>query len=220
MNNLLNGFIECKLHFLERDIINKFAERTDTLETVIKGSKYKKHAIIVHENKEYVKFLNRPIGDFFLNLQKNNDDFYKTFLYSSNGVTYGEGPFCHFEVEDSEHTQKQGVYAYFSYDDTEKPKYIGISTHGTTFKERVNNGHGKITDGNCYLKRQTTNCRINYLINKLDNPKPVTFFAKDMTACSYDEIDKFETMLIEEIDPVWNIKKRNWMKNYLRQRNS
>jgi len=220
MNNLLDSFVECELRFIKRDIENVFAERTDTLAVVIKGSKYAKHSVIVRDNKEYSGFLNRPIGEFLLSLKNNNDNFYKTFLYSRNGVTYGEGPFCHFEVEDSEHTRKQGVYAYFSHDNPEKPKYIGISTQGMLFKNRVNNGHGKITDGNCYLKRQTTNCRINYLINEIENSKPVTLFVNDMTSCSYDEIDKFETLLIEEIDPVWNIKKRNWMKSYLRQLNN
>jgi len=214
MSNLLDGFNNCKLNSWEWNKEDVFVERKDkTLDEIIKGSKYSKLAPVV--NNEYVEFLKYPIGNFLLYLKSNGDEFYKEFLYKRNGVVYGAGPFCHFNLEDTALSRESGIYAFFSYDDIENPKYIGKTEQGQSFKTRVNNGHGKITGGMCYLSGQRTSCRVNYHINKIG--KPMKMIVMPMN-CSDDEIDNFETKLIRELDPPWNIMKRNWIKHYQKQK--
>ena len=106
---------------------------------------------------------------------------------------YGNGPFCKFKVPNC--YNQPGVYLVLV-DDT--PKYVGECEH---LGKRWSMGYGNISPRKCYMKGQSTNCRVNNLIlqaYKTGNRIRLLFHETD---------NRFEVerKLIADINPEWNI---------------
>jgi hypothetical protein len=126
---------------------------------------------------------------------------------------YGEGPFCIFRIND--HLKDKGLYCYIVNGEL---KYIGETCK--TYEDRINNGYGRIYARNCYKSEiiggeqhsggQSTNCRINSLINEeLHNGNDILIGFYEMNNSSDAEIKLLESILIDKYDLVrlgWNRK--------------
>ncbi len=106
---------------------------------------------------------------------------------------FGEGSFCRFRIP-SCWKGKAGVYLIYI-DNT--PKYVGECDD---LEKRYNIGYGTISPRNCFLRGQTTNCRINkeILSNKKNGSKITLFFTET------DRRFEMESDLIFKIKPEWN----------------
>lgn len=177
------SFYQSDLKVIQRDIVNKFAEKTGKtlLETVTK-SYYRKLESIVRER--YHEFLLQPIGTFLLQLKSTGDQFYKKFLNEC-----GDEPFCRFILEDNDILHLTGLYAFFYNDDV---YYIGKTDE--SYRKRVNDGYGRISPTSCFISGHgnPTNCRINSLVNA--SPDSVRFYTHPMT--DNKEIEKAEISLV------------------------
>lgn len=112
---------------------------------------------------------------------------------------YGNGPFCRFRIPAG--IAQQGVYAVFVDGNV---KYVGECDN---LSSRWNIGYGNISPRNCYVHGQSTNCRINNLI--------LTTYKSGSRINLYFHESKnrfrIENKLIEQLDPLWNIKHVNKM---------
>lgn len=126
-----------------------------------------------------------------MELKSQSDPFYKKFLNK-----HGDSIFSEFFVAGEEIVNKKGLYLYSIAGDVE---YIGRSLD--PFRERINNGYGKIQPKNCYIDGQSTNCRLNALITK--NKEHVSLFICEMS--DNKDIIEAERALIEKYSPPWNI---------------
>lgn len=109
---------------------------------------------------------------------------------------YGEGPFCKFSIS-PKWSGVMGVYALFFDDEL---KYIGQCID---FAKRFNQGYGQIQSRNCFVKGQSTNCKINkFIFSSIGNGICVKlhFFETNL----YDEV---ESKLIEHYKPMLNAKR-------------
>jgi len=70
-----------------------------------------------------------------------------------------------------------------------------------TFNARINQGYANISPKNCYIDGQSTNCRVNSLVN--DYSKYIKLFILPLD--DDREIIKFEKILIDLLKPEWNI---------------
>lgn len=174
-------------YFNEENIFGELKNKT-VIQT-LKKEKYNKYMNVISE--KYNNYLNTKIGDFLIVLKKNNDSFYKNFLNP-----YGDSEYCKFMIRDQEVLDKKGLYLYKIGDEI---FYIGRCKD--SFRKRVNKGYGNINPKNCYLDGQSTNCRINSLINKTGDSIElfVAFFTSD------SEIESNERRLIQCFKPKWNI---------------
>lgn len=72
---------------------------------------------------------------------------------------YGKGPFCDFRIIDQ--LSDKGLYVFIV---NGTVRYLGRCLN--SFGKRINMGYGHISPRNCFLGGQTTNCHINWSINK------------------------------------------------------
>lgn len=108
---------------------------------------------------------------------------------------HGNGPFCRFSIS-PKWSGVMGVYSLFFNNEL---KYIGQCID---FTKRFNLGYGQIQPGNCLVKGQSTNCKINKLImDAVKNNIKVELYFYETN--SYDEV---ESKLIKYYDPVFNEK--------------
>lgn len=106
---------------------------------------------------------------------------------------YGSGPFCRFSIS-NRWNHKKGIYAFMVED---KPVYIGQTVN---LGSLINNGIGRISPSACYIKGQSTNCRINSLIlDEISNNKIVKLVFYET-----DETSLFKSNLINKYKPNWN----------------
>lgn len=109
---------------------------------------------------------------------------------------YGKGPFCSFKIP-VEYKKKSGVYLLFVNNEL---KYVGICKD---LYYRFNSGYGNISPRNCFIKGQSTNCKINSkILKEIKNLNRVYlyFFKTNKTL-------DLEDMIINKYDPEWNDKK-------------
>lgn len=106
---------------------------------------------------------------------------------------YGKGPYCRFSIS-KKWNGKSGVYIFTL---NEKPVYIGQTIN---FGKRINHGYGKIYPRNCFVKGQSTNCRINSLIlqSTLNSEELLLFFYETKKHL------QIELELIQKYKPNWN----------------
>lgn len=181
---------EVKLGFLEYDIENTFAGlRNNTLMDTIKKKKYSKFKATFRER--YLEFSNMPIGDFLLML-KEKDDFYFLNYLNPNG----NKKFCRFSLIESNLIDRRGIYFYQL---SNEIAYIGRCRD--SFRNRFNNGYGRISPKNCYIDGQSTNCKINSLVNQ--HSGAIKVFVLPMN--DEYQIVSLEKELIQKYKPEWNV---------------
>lgn len=182
-------FYKTKLLFKYFDKDNIFAGLTNkTVLQTLENKKYIKFRNVIFE--KYNTHFDTKIGDFLMYLKNNNDNFYRNFLNP-----YGDERYCKFVVSDEEVINKKGIYLYRL---GKEIVYIGRCRD--SFKKRFNQGYGSIDPKNCYLDGQSTNCRINSLINR--NGNYIEVFVAFITSDS--EIENNEIRLIRNLKPKWN----------------
>lgn len=186
-----SAFKEISLLFEEKPYRNIFGNKNNrTVAETIEHIRYRKFKAKVIES--YPNELNKPLGEFLLNLKEIGDVFYKQFLNK-----YGDLKYSTFSISDKSFLNKKGIYAYFSGNNL---KYIGRCRD--TMKKRVNQGYGKITPKNCYVDGQATNCHLNSLI--CAEKEIITLWLFELE--SDQEIESLETMFIKYNQPPWNIR--------------
>ena len=106
---------------------------------------------------------------------------------------YGEGHFCEFSI--NKRYKDEGVYFFRV---GEKIKYIGKCDN---LYRRIYKDYGHIQPRNCYVKGQSTNCRINKLIIETakSNQEIKLYFLKTSNK------NIIEKELIGQYKPEWNI---------------
>lgn len=193
VRNSNTDFIEVSLLFQEKNIGDIFKEYTSsTLRETVEKDRYNKLKEQVYKN--YKDYLDYPLGKFLFYLKTVNSDFYKLFLNS-----HGDSQYCTFSFIDKEFYEAKGIYAYKLND---KIVYVGRVKGINTFNTRVNQGYANISPKNCYIDGQSTNCRINSLVN--NNYGSIKLFLLPLDSDA--EIIKFEKILIDILKPKWNIK--------------
>ena len=169
---------------------NKFSEYdSKTLGETSKDPKYKHLKDVVNDSNRDI-----PFGKYLFDLKKRGD---KTYLESLN--SYGDKSFCEFEIQDESIFNKKGLYVYCIKNEI---KYIGMTIK--PFKERINNGYGRINPKNCYKDGQSTNCHINHLVAKYRNDTELYVYPMES---SVEEIESLEKELIAQNQPEWNRQK-------------
>jgi hypothetical protein len=188
----LNGrvFIKTLITFEGEVYENKFSEYdSKTLGETSKDPKYKHLKDVVNDSNRDI-----PFGQYLFDLKKRGD---KTYLESLN--YYGDKSFCEFEIQDESIFNKKGLYVYCI---KKEIKYIGMTIK--PFKERINNGYGRISPKNCYKDGQSTNCHLNHLVAKYHND--IELYVHSMES-SDEEIENLEKELITQNQPEWNRQK-------------
>lgn len=105
---------------------------------------------------KYEKYLDYNLSDFLLELKDKNNSDYKLFLNA-----YGDLKYCRFKIVGNDLINSKGIYMY-----KVNNKIVYIGRCFDKCEKRINNGYANISPKNCYLDGQSTNCRINNLINK------------------------------------------------------
>lgn len=95
-----------------------------------------------------------------LNVSKEYKDERK-FKYTLH--SYGNQLFCKFKMK--ENIKSSGIYLFVFENEV---KYVGECAN---LYNRINNGYGNISPRNCYVGGQSTNCKINALINAYKGKK-------------------------------------------------
>jgi hypothetical protein len=184
-------FNNVMLNITKRNTLNVFFNKNNkSVAETFAHKKYKKLEAKLGE--EYKEHLQRKLGEFLRILKENNDPNYRCFLNK-----YGDENFCEFTI--SEHLNDKGVYC-FEVDG--KIKYIGRCVDN--FKKRINQGYGKIHPKNCFIDGQTTNCRVNSLINTTAD---VQFGVYLMNDSSDNQIKQFEKAILKSNSLDWNSQK-------------
>ncbi|MAS34587.1 MAG: hypothetical protein CL610_11300 [Anaerolineaceae bacterium] len=184
-------FVPVTLEFLANDLVNRFALKNNkTLRQTIATRRYQHLASQVYD--AYKQCLDMQLGDYLLTLKQSGDDFYKRFLNA-----YGDDTYCWFRIKD--HLKDKGIYSYVI---ANSALYIGRCTD--YFSKRINQGYGQIHPKNCYIDGQSTNCRLNSLINA--NHDKIQFYV----CCMEDraQIIESERNFIHDLQPQWNISLR------------
>lgn len=110
---------------------------------------------------------------------------------------YGAGPFVLLQLT-PQPPEEMGVYAVVQ--DSEKVNYIGETDN--SFKKRWQGGASKISPRNCYKGGQSTNCRLNRLIQEA-----ITAGHRlDLYVLPTPDHQRIEDELIEKLQPPWNKK--------------
>ena len=184
-------FENVTLNFYDKDVTNKFAHKNNkTLVQTLSSRKYKHLSQQVFEH--YEAHLDTNLGDFLLELKLSGDSFYKCFLNP-----HGDKAYCQFTIDDC--LDNKGLYC-FAVDN--QIVYMGRCVD--SFAKRINYGYGRISPKNCYRDGQSTNCRVNSLINL--HSDRVKFHV-----CSLNDnvvITQLEKMLIQQLQlqREWNIR--------------
>jgi len=177
-----------------------YRKNNKTLEQTFDNGKYARYA--KEFKKQYSQHLQERLGDFLRSLKENRDNNYLEFLNEN-----GDKAFCQFSIET--HLKDKGLYCFAVNDSV---KYVGRCTD--SFKKRINQGYGRISPKNCFIDGQSTNCRINSLINLESNVKFGVYVMNDSTK---EEIGELEKMMINSnTNFIWNIKHQK--KNDLHKR--
>lgn len=190
----LNGedlfFIEANITMEERDITDVFAQKNNkTLRETLDNKRYRKFADSVF--RSYPSFFDWSLGDFLIHLKNRNDQFYLDFLNP-----YGDRSFCTFSVDLDNTLDNTGMYAF-----VKGNQIVYIGRCRDSFRKRFKYGYGKINPKNCYLDGQSTNCRINSLINQ--ERGVVSIYLNNNSDREYIEVAEKE--LIRIYSPAWNI---------------
>lgn len=107
---------------------------------------------------------------------------------------YGDGTFCHFSI-DKKWNGLSGVYTFYIND---KLVYIGKCKN---LGSRFNHGYGNISPRNCYLKGQSTNCKLNKVVlEAVKKQKIVAIYFHNTSKSS-----ELESILINHYHPEYNI---------------
>jgi len=168
----------------------KFSSKNN--KTVAETIQHRRYATLAAKTREhYPEFLEHGLGDFLAALRARGDSFYRRFLNPHGDQTY-----CVFTIEDRAHLYKRGLYAYLV---SQELRYIGRCRD--TFKNRINNGYGRISAKNCYIDGQSTNCHLNALVTSCQDA--VTFEVCELF--DVEEICRLEAALIVRYQPRWNI---------------
>ena len=185
------GFFKVPIFRQEKMRENVFSSYKKTLSSLLDKKEFSSYI------SEFINLLNKygevPVGEFLLDLKLDNDKRYLNFLNP-----YGDRTYSVFTINDESIFKKKGLYSFCS--DTEI-KYIGRCR--TNYKDRINNGYGRIAPRNCYIGGQSTNCRINHLFTK--ERDRIEFFVLPMEDIT--KIESLEKKLIKELNPPWNIQK-------------
>ena len=189
-NNREIIFRNVPLHFNEGFEQNIFAQKNDkTVRETLARPKYTKLSQKILRN--YSTSLDKPLGEFLIQLKNENNIFYKEFLNQHGDKKYGV-----FTIDDQSLLNEKGLYIYLI---DGQIKYIGLCLD--SFRKRINQGYGKIHPKNCYLDGQSTNCHLNSLI--ANNRDRVTLL---ICVLSDDkEIEYLENILIKKHQPEWNV---------------
>lgn len=181
---------EIYIDFIEVNIENIFSKYDKyLLKEVISKPKFNKLKAYIIEN--YSNYLNEKLNDFLMELKRKNILDYKLFLNP-----YGDLKYCKFKIDDRKLANSKGIYCYKVNNEI---VYIGRCLDN--FANRINKGYANISPKNCYLDGQSTNCRINNLINdNMDNVKLYILKMEDDKL-----IKKVEIELIKKCKPKWNI---------------
>ena len=190
--NIFNNLVDIPLDFENKKLKDIFKDKNNkTLKDTISHNRYIKFSSYIY--KKYSQYLDMPLGKFLYILKQNDDMFYKKFLNK-----YGDLEYSNFKILDKKYQDLKGVYFYYLND---KLKYIGRCKD--SMKKRVNSGYGRISAKKCFIDGQATNCKVNALVTKnIGNIKLKIFVMDDNKA-----IEKLESELIEEFDPIWNSRK-------------
>ncbi len=188
-------FLETTLLFQEKNIVDVFKNyNSSTLRETMEKDRYIK--LKEQVNKNYKECLDYPLGEFLYSLKTGNSDFYKLFLNP-----YGDSQYCIFSFINREFYERKGIYVYKL---NNKIVYIGRVKGINTFNTRINQGYANISPKNCYIDGQSTNCRVNSLINS--HAKSIKLFILPLD--NDKEIIKLEKILIDLLKPEWNIQLR------------
>lgn len=105
---------------------------------------------------------------------------------------YGKGPFCKFQIPNG--INNAGVYILKINNEV---KYVGECEK---LSSRYNMGYGQISPRNCFVRGQSTNCKINsYILREVKNGSKVHLLF-------YETENRFEVErdLIKKYVPDWN----------------
>ena len=181
------------LNIEKKDISNIFyRKKNKTLIETIKSPRYN-FLNQFFNNERYKNYLNYNIGCFLNFLKDNNDNSYLCFLNK-----YGDNKFCNFRINCN--LKDKGIYCFVH---NKKIKYIGRCTNN--FEKRINKGYGKIDPKNCFIDGQTTNCRLNTLINASVCIKFGVYVMNEDNIETIKELEK-EILKCYKSDLCWNIK--------------
>lgn len=181
---------EVQLKFLDTEIDNIFSKYDKyLLKDILQKPKYKKLSEYI--SSKYSNYLNNNLSEFLIKMKERNILDYKLFLNP-----YGDLKYCSFKVIDEDLNNSKGIYLYKI-----ESKIVYIGRCLDNFAKRFNYGYANINPKNCYLDGQSTNCRINNLIN--DNRANIKLFILKMD--DNEKIKNLETELINKYKPEWNI---------------
>lgn len=187
-------FVQVPLEFYGATEEDVFARKNNkTLRETIATQRYRTLARHPQLSSLSNDELNTPLGDFLMRQKAEDNRLYKLFLND-----YGDLKYTSFAITDKNFHILRGIYAYCVDD---KLKYIGRCTDN--MRTRVNNGYGRIAPKNCYKDGQSTNCRINNLVQQAKGK--VTLWLHQMD--EREAICERENFLISELSPPWNIQK-------------
>jgi hypothetical protein len=139
---------------------------------------------------EFQSRLDEPIGRVLASLKAEGDTRYRRFLNRNGDLSY-----CRFRAAEHTILDQKGLYVFRERGGI---RYVGRCRD--SFRNRFNNGYGKISPKNCYLDGQSTNCRLNALI-------AVSREKISLLVCPIDAdaaIKTLESTLIQFLEPSWN----------------
>ena len=111
---------------------NVFAQKNDkTVRETLAGPRYTKLSQKILRN--YSTSLDKPLGEFLLQLKNENNIFYKEFLNQHGDKKYGV-----FLIDNQTLLNEKGLYIYLIDDQI---KYIGRCLD--SFRKRINQGYGR-----------------------------------------------------------------------------
>ena len=187
-------FIEVPLVFSDKTDENVFARKNNrTLWKTLTSKRYRNIAQCEQLANLSEEELRTPLGEFLMRAKAHGKSVYKLFLND-----YGDLKYVTFAIAERNFYGLKGVYAYFVDD---KLMYVGRCTD--SMRVRVNNGYGRIAPKNCYKDGQSTNCRVNSLIQQAKGD--VTLWLHQMD--EKEAISERESMLIAALCPAWNVRK-------------
>jgi hypothetical protein len=116
--------------------------------------------------------------------------------------TYGIGPFCRFRIGQGQNVP--GLYVV-TLDGT--PVYAGECVD--LAKRWGPNGYGGISPRNCFVGGQSTNCRLNAaILSEAKAGREIDLWFYGFDGDREDRL-RSETILIQTLQPVWNLAKKS-----------
>lgn len=175
----------------EKDIANVFQKYSNrSLNQILAKPRYK--SVLQKIENIYNDCGAEALGDFLFKLKISNNDDYRFFLNPSGDLLY-----CKFSIKT--HLDKRGIYIFY---DKNEILYLGRCIND--FNKRFNQGYGIVSPKNCYRDGQSTNCRLNALVNSSYNSINIGIYS--MMGNSNSEIVDLEKQLINKFSFVWNLR--------------